>query len=94
MVRDSFQAQKTCFKRLLCLNSSFASRPTGSTVCTAIYFQAVRQSPRPAVVSAVCFLFRWRGAGHQLKAVCLFPLSVADPSRGAKKRKMPKLASR
>lgn len=33
MVRDSFQAQKSCFKRLLCLNSLFASQTIGSAVC-------------------------------------------------------------
>lgn len=81
MVRDSFQAQKTCFKRLLRLNSSFASQPTGSTVCRLhrhLFFKLFGSHLDPMWSVPSAFYFAGGGAEHQLKAACLFPLSVVD----------------
>lgn len=44
-----------------------------SAACTVIYFQAVRPSPRPDVVSAVCFLFWWRGSQASAKSRMFIP---------------------
>lgn len=86
MVRDSFQAQKTCFKRPLCLNSSFASQPTESTVCRLhhhLRFKLFGSHLNPMWSVPSALYFGGGRAEHQLKAACLFPLSVVtEPSNG------------
>lgn len=71
--------RKTCFKRLLCLNGSFASQPTGSTVCRLhrhLFFKLFASHLDPMWSALSAFHFRGGGAGHQPKAMCLFPFSA------------------